>query len=106
MLIKNISDPPTKREDAAAEGVFGVDVRGLLPVSFVGLDAVVERVAGEVADDRPQEDNVFGPAWGLLRLDGGLWGGPRWGRGVLGGRGGGGGGGGGGRGLCRHFQFW
>ena len=66
MLIKNVSDPPTKREDAAAEGVFGVDIWGLLPVLLVRLDAVVKGVASEVGDNRPQEDNVFGLAQGPL----------------------------------------
>ena len=103
MLIKNVSDPPTKREDAVAEEVFRVDIWGLLPVSLVGLYTVVQGVAGEIADYRPQKNSVFGLVWGLLLLDGGLWGGPRWGRGILGGWGGGGGGGGSGRSLCRHI---
>ena len=53
---------PRRREDAVAEGVFGVDVGALLPVSLVRLDSVVKGVSGEVVNDRPPKKRDGWPA--------------------------------------------
>ena len=56
MFVKNVVHPPTKRENAVAEGVLGVDVRRLHPVDHIRSYAIVHRIAGEVADNGAPKD--------------------------------------------------
>lgn len=41
MFVKNVVHPPTKRENAVAEGVLGVKIRRLLPVDHVRPNAII-----------------------------------------------------------------
>ena len=60
-------------------------VRGLYPVHLVRLASVVKRVAGEIADYRPQQNELFGLPDGRPLVDGGLGRWPRGGGRVVGG---------------------
>ena len=56
MLVQNVTNTPTKGEDAVAEGVLRVDIGRLNPVHLIGLYAAVKGVSGEIADCRPPEE--------------------------------------------------
>ena len=56
MLVQNVTNTPTKGEDAVAEGVFCVHIRRLHAVDLVRLNMVVKGVSGEIADYRPPEE--------------------------------------------------